>query len=392
MMPEQQAETPPNMEDARGKRLIVEAYQRLVQNGAIKPDPAQAGAAQMLQRFAQRLQASRKKLGFIRRHLGWTASPVRGLYIFGPAGRGKSMLMDLFYGTMPVASKRRVHFHAFMQEVHTGITAVRKQGLDDPVQRVADSIADATGLLCLDEMEISDITDAMLVGRLMEKLFDRGVAVVTTSNSQPDDLYKGGWNRDQFVPFIALLKDRMEILELDGPVDHRRNRPRHQSSYLSPLNDATHSAIDEIWHTLREGQPEAPLVVRAYGHEHVFPRFTGTALRCDFQSICGIPFGPADCLDLVKKIDVLVLERVPVLPPKRNNEARRLITLIDTLYEANSRLVVSAAAAPDELYPEGDGAFEFRRTVSRLEEMRSAGWWNDGDSASKARERTKEVP
>jgi cell division protein ZapE len=378
-MHDRQAEPPRDADDD-----ILQSYRRLVSSGAIKPDSEQERAAGFLQDLAGRLGESRSPLGFIARHLRKTAVPQRGLYIFGPAGRGKSMLMDLFFDTLPVPSKRRVHFHAFMQQVHAGIADARKQGLDDPVRRAADAIADDADVLCLDEMEISDITDAMLVGRLIERLFDRGATIVTTSNAQPDDLYKGGWNRDLFVPFIALLKDRLEILELASPVDHRRDRPRLESSYHCPLGAAADAAVDAIWQDLCGGQTEAPLVVRAYGHETAFPRSAGRALRCDFEDICGVPFGPADFLALVGQIDVLVLERVPVLSAKRNNEARRFITLIDTLYEAKARLVLSAVAAPDGLYPEGDGAFEFRRTVSRLEEMRSTGWWSEDGVSEKA--------
>lgn len=267
-------------------------YRQWVKDGEIRFDRDQIRAIEALQALSQVFQSNKAEsqrrftsgLQALRRKR-YAEPLVRGLYLYGPAGRGKSMLMDLFFNTVPVTPKRRVHFHAFMQEVHSGIAAARKQGTSDPVQPVADALAKGAVLLCIDEMQVADITDALLVGRLFERLLERGLVIVTTSNRQPDDLYKGGWNREMFLPFIALIKER-----------------------------------------------------------------------------------------LAEAIDVLILEDVPILSPKRDNEAKRFVTMIDALYEAKVRLIVSAAGEPDDLYSEGEGAFEFGRTASRLEEMRSAGW------------------
>ncbi len=361
------------------------AYQQRVEDGAIRFDHDQTRAIEALQALAQVLQrdeqALHKRLASGLRALRrkrQSEPAARGLYLYGAAGRGKSMLMDLFFDTVKVAPKRRVHFHAFMHEVHAGMITARKGGTSDPVQPVADAIADNAALLCFDEMQITDITDAMLVGRLFERLFARGVVIVATSNRHPDDLYKGGWNRDVFLPFIALIKDRMDLVELASPTDHRRERPLDEQGWFAPHDAQAVAALDALWDQIAHDRPEQPLRIRAHGRTHAFLRSAGRALRADFDELCGQPLGPADYLALAEAIEVLVLEGVPILSPKRSNEAKRFVTLIDALYEAKVRLIVSAAGEPDDLYPEGEGAFEFGRTASRLEEMRSTDWSGQG--------------
>lgn len=358
-------------------------YRALIAQGEISSSAAQAHAVEKLQMLAVRLrgynpgQPKRIALALF----GWgrdrmVDTQLPGLYLYGEAGRGKSMLMDLFFDTAPISPKRRVHFHEFMQEVHAGITDARKRKVEDPIVPVADAIAAAATLLCFDEMQITDITDAMLVGRLFEQLFARGVVVVVTSNRHPDALYEGGWNRDVFLPFITMIKARLEVHELASPTDHRRARAQAESIYHVPPDAAAQQAIDTLWARLIDGTAEAPLMISAHGRTHSFARAAGSAMRADFADLCARPFMSADYLALARKIDILVLENVPVMSPKRHDEAKRFVTLIDTLYEARVKLVLSADGEPDALYAAGAGEFEFGRTASRLEEMRSVEWWN----------------
>lgn len=355
-------------------------YRRKVAEGAIDADPAQRLAVEKLQLLAMRLAdyqpAKPKRVGI--GLFGWgrdrlEEKPVPGLYLYGGVGRGKSMLMDLFFAAAPVEPKRRVHFHAFMQEVHRGIAAAREKGVTDPVRPVADAVADLATLLCFDEMQISDITDAMLVGRLFERLFERGVVVVTTSNRAPDELYKDGLNRNLFLPFIALIKDRLEVHELASATDHRLDRLRGEAVYHTPLGSAATAALDAAWARLAGG-PGAPLTLTVQGRAVVLPAFRGGVARASFADLCEKPLGPADYLAIAEAVEVLILDDIPVLSRARNNEAKRFVTLVDALYEGKVRLVCSAAAPPDSLYPEGEGAFEFARTASRLHEMQAADW------------------
>ncbi len=355
-------------------------YRAKVAAGDLRADPAQRLAVEKLQLLAMRLadynpaKPKRVDLGFF----GWgrdrlVAKAVPGLYLYGGVGRGKSMLMDLFHQTAPVEPRRRVHFHAFMQETHAAIHRARKTDVEDPVLPVADAIADGATLLCFDEMQIGDITDAMLVGRLFERLFARGVVVVTTSNRPPDDLYKEGLNRHLFLPFIAMIKDRLEVHELDGGADHRLDRLAGEPVYHAPLGPVARAALDVAWNKLALG-PGRPLALEVHGRDLTIPLYRNGVARADFEGLCGQPLGPGDYLALAAAIDVLVLDDIPILSPARNNEAKRFVTLIDALYEARVRLIASAAAAPDALYPDGAGAFEFQRTASRLHEMQGVNW------------------
>jgi cell division protein ZapE len=358
----------------------MQLYRARIAEGRLDPDPAQRVAAEKLQILANRLRdydpkrPKRVGLGLF----GWgrdrlEEKVVPGLYLYGGVGRGKSMLMDLFFETAPVAPKRRVHFHDFMQEVHKGIAAARARGESDPVAPVADAIADGATLLCFDEMEIEDITDAMLVGRLFERLFARGTVIVTTSNRAPDDLYKDGLNRHLFLPFIALIKDRLDLLELGGGRDHRLDRLAGEPVYVSPLGPAATAALDRAWERLAGGPPER-LELAVNGRRLVIPRHRDGVARMGFGELCGQPLGPADYLALAEAVRILILDDIPMMDEARRDQARRFVLLVDALYERRVRLVCSAAAEPDRLYPEGTGAFAFRRTASRLEEMRSASW------------------
>ncbi|SFR35684.1 cell division protein ZapE [Litoreibacter janthinus] len=352
--------------------LLTQTYDAKVQAGEINPDPAQHAVLPLFDDVAAQLEAStgKKKLfGFF----GSDNVPVKGLYIWGGVGRGKSMLMDLFFEAVPEQRKRRVHFHAFMQEVHSAMHEVRKTGVDDAIKPVAEDIAKEVRLLCFDEMQITDITDAMIVGRLFENLFASGVVIVTTSNRAPDDLYKDGLNRNLFVPFIEMLKDRLTVHELSSDTDYRQDRLEGEQVYFSPANANAKAKISSIWQSLTGGAAE-PLVLRVKGRDVMLPAFRNGIARANFYDLCGQPLGAADYLAVAENVRVLVLEDIPCLSRDNFNEAKRFVTLIDALYEGKVRLICSAAAEPERLYLEGEGVFEFERTASRLREMQSVGW------------------
>lgn len=355
-------------------------YREKIASGALHDDAAQRLAVEKLQLLHTRLEgydpARPRRVGLAL--FGWgrekvTASDIPGLYLFGGVGRGKSMLMDLFFEGAPVARKRRVHFHAFMQSVHAGIAAARATGTDDPIVPVADEIAANATLLCFDEMQIGDITDAMIVGRLFERLFAAGVIIVTTSNRPPDDLYKDGLNRQLFLPFIEQIKARLEVHHLESPYDHRQNRLQGQDAYISPLGAEATAQLDDAWDALAAGPGEVLDLARP-GRVLRIAAFRNGVARDSFAALCGAALGPGDYLALAGAIKVLILDDIPLLSRANNNEAKRFVTLIDALYEGHVRLIASAAAEPDDLYPDGAGAFEFQRTASRLSEMRSADW------------------
>ncbi len=351
------------------------AYGARVAAGEIEPDPAQEAAIGAFERLGAALDAPapKERRDFLDGLLG-RAKPrregPRGLYLWGGVGRGKSMLMDLFVAGME-APTRRVHFHAFLQEVHAGMNAARKRGVDDAIAPVAEEVACGLRLLALDEMQVSDIADAMIVGRLFERLLGHGLAVVTTSNRPPRDLYKDGLNRPLFEPFVALIEARMEVVELGGACDHRQGRMG--ASYFAPVDAEAREAASRIWREMTGGEAE-PLTLRVQGREVALPRFRNGVARARFWELCGKPLGPADYLALAAALRVLILEDVPRLSRSNFNEAKRFVTLIDALYEARVRLAITAAADPDHLYVEGEGSFEFARTASRLQEMTSEGW------------------
>ncbi len=351
---------------------VQDEYERRIAAGELQDDPVQRSALGSLERVRTAVldAPAAPKKGLFRK-----AAPVvgpKGLYMWGGVGRGKSMLMDLLYETIEVP-KQRSHFHAFMQWVHGAIAQARKEGVDDAIAPVAADLAGRVRFLAFDEMQISDITDAMIVGRLFEALFAAGVVVVTTSNRVPEDLYKDGLNRQLFLPFIALLKDRMEVLHLSSDVDYRQSVLEGSPSYFSPNDAAAREAIDKLWQGLTKGEA-APLTLRVNGRDVVIPAFANGVARAKFHDLCSAALGAADYLALADAARVLVLEGIPRLGRSNFNEAKRFVTLIDALYEGGVVLIASAAAAPEMLYLEGEGVFEFERTASRLREMQGADW------------------
>ena len=350
--------------------FVSSLYDARIAAGELVADPVQHALLPRLDELAGGLSQPVKK-GLFRK----APEPVRGLYIWGGVGRGKSMLMDMLYDAVD-APKQRRHFHAFMQWIHAEMGKVRKTGADDALAPVADQLAREVRFLAFDEMQITDITDAMLVGRLFERIFKAGVTVVTTSNRPPADLYKDGLNRQLFVPFIKMLEERLDVVELASDRDHRQGRLKGTARYFAPADTEARAQMNTIWQELTggEGRPE---LLRVHGRDVEIPAFHNGVARASFYDLCGRPLGPADYLALADTARVLLIDDIPQLSSENFNQAKRFVTLIDALYEAKVRLYCSAAARPDMLYVEGEGSFEFGRTASRLEEMQSDGWGDD---------------
>jgi cell division protein ZapE len=353
---------------------MTEIYEARVAEAGLRSDPAQHALLPQLEQVRSWLETNaHRKAGLF---AGLFAKPLvspKGLYLWGGVGRGKSMLMDMFYAATAIPSKRRVHFHAFMQEIHHGMHTARQRGVEDPLTPVADTITADLRLLAFDEMQITDITDAMIVGRLFEKLFSAGVVVVTTSNRPPQDLYKDGLNRAIFMPFIDMLSAHMNVVELASATDYRQHRLAGAQVYFHPAVRAK-QAIASIWTDLTGGAMAHPLILPVNGRKVELPAFANGTARATFWDLCAKPLGPADFLAIAKACRVLILEDIPQLSSTNYNEAKRFVTLIDALYEARVRLIASAADAPERLYIEGAGSFEFERTASRLREMQGADW------------------
>ncbi|MGE5505844.1 MAG: cell division protein ZapE [Actinomycetota bacterium] len=373
----------------------LQAYRAKVASGEITHDPVQELAAEKLQSLAYALAGyhpGQGERGWLARFglkgakgqpLQWRpgdavgAAPKQGLYIFGDVGRGKSMLMDLFFQSATIAGKRRVHFHEFMRDIHAEIhrwrsTPHRKDA--DPIPKLAREIAAHDWLLCLDELQITDIADAMIVGRLFQHLLDEGVVVVVTSNRAPSELYKDGLQRDRFLPFISLIESRLDLLQLEARTDYRQGRRRGMRVYHAPLGEAADMALDLAFAKLTEGIAAMPQSFEVNGRQIRVPLAAAGVAWFSFHQLCGTALGASDYLALASRYHTLVLSDIPRLSPANKDEARRFVTLIDALYEAKATLICSAEAPPETLYVEGVGAFEFQRTVSRLMEMQSEEW------------------
>jgi cell division protein ZapE len=357
-------------------------YDALARSGAIERDPAQLALIARLDRLAAELAEHR--LARKSSALGWLfgrkqPEPIRGLYVWGQVGRGKTMLMDLFFEGLAVRRKRRVHFHAFMADVHERIHAWRqklKQGAvkgDDPIRPVAEALADEAWVLCFDEFTVTDIADAMILGRLFTALFERGVVVVATSNVEPDRLYEGGLNRTLFLPFVALLEERMAVVQLDARTDFRLEKLAGASVYHVPADVAARRALDLAFKRLTGLDRGEPVMIRVKGHDVSVPQAAGGVARFTFAELCDRPLGASDYLALARDFHTIIVDGIPAMDLARRNEAKRFITLIDALYDSRVKLLASAEVEAPQIYEAETGreAFEFDRTVSRLIEMRS---------------------
>ncbi|WP_292956345.1 cell division protein ZapE [Nitrosomonas sp.] len=403
-----------NTEQRSVRRTPVTEYQALMQDGELKPDADQASAVEALERLHHELAGyapvdSQKNSWFARLFSRYhtIAEPPKGIYLYGGVGRGKSMLMDLFYGIAPVKIKRRVHFHEFMLDIHHHLKAWhslssqqrqqtvkelqniqgRKIDLDDPMPAIGRQIASKATLLCFDELQVTDIADAMVVARLFSELFRQGVVVVATSNRQPDDLYKNGLNRHRFVPFIDRVKAEMEIVALNGPVDYRYDRLKGIDTYFYPVNENTTAALSAAFFRLtdrsvedRDKVPSGELIVQ--GRKLFVPKSARGVAVFSFKRLCANPLGPADYLAIARAYHTVIMVAIPEFTHENTSEATRFIHFIDALYEHGVKFLCSAAAPPELLYQSGNSGFEFERTASRLMEMQSEDYLTRGHGKS----------
>ncbi|MBU6207171.1 MAG: AFG1 family ATPase [Alphaproteobacteria bacterium] len=363
---------------------LLTRYEVLVAGGELRPDPEQASAATRLAQVQAELEAVPPRGSILWRVLQKKPEPVRGIYLWGGVGRGKSMLMDLFAANLHINRKRRVHFHEFMLEVHERIAHWRTADPGDPIPKVALDLAQTARCLCFDEMVVNNSADAMIMSRLFTRLIDAGVTLVITSNRPPRDLYKDGLNREHFLSFIALIEARLDVIGLNGPVDYRLERLGGMETWHTPLGDAATAACREAFFRLTDYPPEdaahvpsEELAIAGGRTLHVPKALKGVAVF-SFARLCRAARGAPDYLAIARRFHSVIIVGIPLMGPENRNEAARFVTVIDTLYEHNVKLIAAAAASPELLYAAGDGAFEFERTVSRLIEMQSGDYMARG--------------
>lgn len=361
--------------DVSGK--LEKQYSKQVEQNHIQHDEAQLRALQHLQRLLEKVvvTAAHDQKPGAHKLLAAKPEKCQSLYIFGDVGRGKSMLMSLFYDACPITQKQRVHFNTFMQEVHAFIHQHRHQKTD-AISALAKKIRDSVLLLCFDEFHVTDIADAMILGRLFSKLFDLGIVVVITSNRHPNDLYQGGLQREQFLFFIKVLKGAADIIELVAKEDYRLSyQPTRDTLYYFPLDEQAGSFIQQRYNEMSNFSPRQSGSLQVLGRTIVLTAVYEDIALSTFDELCTQSLGPADYLEIASRFSMLIIAEVPRLTAEKRNEAKRFVTLIDALYEHKVKLICSAEVPAQELYLEGDGAFEFRRTVSRLIEMQSEAYW-----------------
>ena len=356
---------------------VLAAYDALVAGGELQPDPEQRAAAERLNILQVELEAVPPRGSLLWRLTGRKPESPRGVYLWGAVGRGKSMLMDLFYDQLHIQRKRRVHFHAFMLDVHARMREVRKSEAGDPIPLVADALVADVRCLAFDEMVVNNSADAMILSRLFTALIDRGVTVVATSNRPPSDLYKDGLNREHFLPFIALVEAKLDVMGLNGPTDYRRDRLGDGARWFVPADEVASAALSAAFFRLTDYPPEDRAHVPTLDFDlgggrmlHVPKALKGVAVF-SFKRLCAEARGASDYLAVARHFHTVIIVGIPRMGPENRNEAARFVTLIDALYEYKVKLLASAAAMPDALYVAGDGAFEFERTASRLSEMQS---------------------
>lgn len=350
---------------------VLEKYEEELARCEIEADEAQRAVATQLDALACALERAPAPGGRLNSIFKRKATGLKGLYIHGAVGRGKTMLMDLFYEEVAVTAKMRSHFHEFMADVHERIGEARKALPGDPIPQVASAIGREVRLLCFDELHVTDIADAMILGRLFNGLFAAGTTIVATSNAHPDQLYKNGLNRQLFLPFIHLLLLQMDVVALDAVKDYRLEKLTGTPLYFSPADAAADAAMDAHWARLTGGHAAKPHTIEFKGRELVVPQASMGVARMRFADLCDRPLGSLDYLHLSHAFHTILIDGIPRLSAERRDVARRFINLIDTLYDNGNSLIASAEAEPHELYPQGPGADLFERTVSRLMEMRS---------------------
>jgi len=358
---------------------LIDRYEVLIASGELRSDPEQAAAAERLERLQRELETAHSGGGLMGRLFGKKRETPRGLYIWGGVGRGKSMLMDLFHDSLKIAEKRRVHFHAFMIEVHDLLREERKKEAGDPIPPVAATLARNLKCLAFDEMVVNNSADAMIMSRLFTALMtSEGVTIVTTSNRAPSELYKDGLNREHFLPFIGLIERELDVLTLNGPVDYRLQRLGEIDAWHTPLGPTATAQVREAFYRLTDYSPEDQDHVPSGeldlggGRRLFVPKALKGVAVFSFKRLCGEARGAADYLAVSRTYHTVVLVGIPRMGPENRNEAARFVTLIDALYEHKVKLFATADAEPEDLYEAGDGRFEFDRTISRLTEMQSA--------------------